>query len=110
MRTKAQRADDRFTRAYYSIERVEWVQRQRSIVSGRRPCVNAHVKNGGKGLKGSYIWIVPLTDIEHKELDGQVHAGGRKTFERKYNIDLLDAARETQERWLLYVMANTREW
>jgi hypothetical protein len=36
-------------RAYGSEERVKWIQRQPSVVSGRRPCENAHVRTGGTG-------------------------------------------------------------
>lgn len=50
-----------FVRAYGSPARVAWVRAQPSVVSGQRPCVNAHVRSGGMGRKADARWIVPLT-------------------------------------------------
>src|SRR5690242_8623293 len=90
-RDKARRDAD-FLRAYGGEERVEWVKLQPSVVSGKVPCVNAHVRVGGMGMKGDYCWIVPLTDEEHREL-GEC---GRASFEAKYAVDLDTAAGRTE--------------
>lgn len=94
--------DPEWSRKYGSPERVRWVQNSRSVVSGRTPCVNAHVTPDeglpvGTGRKAGYQWIVPLTDEEHRE-----HHRGEVTFQRRHRINLADAARETQQRWERY--------
>lgn len=83
-------------RVFGSYDRVEWVTAQPSVASGRGPCVNAHTKNGGAGRKADYIWIVPLTNFEHT---AELHQHGQRTFERKYSIDLIQCAVDTEARW-----------
>ena len=92
---RARRASE-FARCYGSVERVEWVKREPSAASDKRPCVNAHIRNGGAGRKADYRYIVPLTDEEHIEL----HAYGKTWFEDRYGIDLEKAAAETERLWL----------
>lgn len=87
-----------FERSFHSVERVDWIRSLKSVASGRTPCVNAHVKTGGTGIRADYKWIVPLTHEEHMEL----HQHGHKTFERKWNVDLLLAARAVQDLWQLH--------
>ncbi len=84
-----------WNRAYGSQERAKWIARHPSVVSGRTPCVNAHVRTGGVGRKADAKWIVPLTFWEHNE----IHNLGQKTFERKYGIDLLAAAAKIETEW-----------
>lgn len=73
---------------YGSLARVIAVKALPSVVSGRTPCVNAHVRSRGAG--GTYRDIVPLTDAEHREL----HAIGIASFQAKYNVSLTaEAAR-----------------
>jgi len=89
-------------RIYGPPDRPAWMRRQPSVVSGRTPCVSAHVKAedpmgpSGTGRKANARWTVPLTYEEHVEL----HANGQETFEREHGIDLARAARETHARWL----------
>lgn len=85
-----------FARKYGSVERIEWMRWQPSIISGQTPCVGAHVKSGGTGRKSDSCWIVPLTDAEHKEMDDQI---GKRAFERKYGIDLAVEAQKIEARW-----------
>lgn len=94
-RERQEKRDEEFARTYHSVERVEWMQQLPSIISGERPCVNAHVRGGGMARKGDYIWIVPLTDAEHREL----HRVGKQTFERKHGIDLDIAAGTIEHAW-----------
>lgn len=100
-RTKAQK-DAEWLRAYGSAERVEWISRQPSVISGKRPCVNAHIKTGGMGRKADCVWIVPLTFDEHNE----IHQHGQETFAKKHGIDLEVAAVETEMKW----RAQKGEW
>ena len=84
-----------FIRCYESEARVAWVKRQPSVVSGDRPCENAHIRTGGTGRKADAEWIVPLTPAEHRHL----HAVGAKTFEAETGISLYLAAQHTQREW-----------
>ena len=84
-----------FERAYGGAARVEWVQRQPSVVSGASPCCNAHVKTGGAGRKADARWIVPLTREEHDEL----HRIGQRSFEAAHQVDLAHEAYVTESRW-----------
>lgn len=94
-RANRQRKAETFTRAYGGAERVAWITRQPSVVSGEGPCVNAHVKTGGAGRKADARWVVPLTDAEHREL----HQIGQKSFEAKHAIDLAFQAAIIDARW-----------
>ncbi len=93
-RTRAKQKAD-WQRAYHSQERVEFIQRLPSVVSGKSPCVNAHVRTGGMGRKAGSEWIVPLTGAEHIEL----HQRGMASFEAKYVVNLRTLATQTEERW-----------
>lgn len=85
-----------FERAYGSKERVAWIQAQPSVVSGERPCVNAHVRNGGAGRKADAKWIVPLTAQEHENY----HIVGKRFFEKwGGNINLDECAAVIEARW-----------
>lgn len=84
-----------FARTYGSKARVAWVRALPSVVSGKGPCVNAHVRGDGAGRKADYCWIVPLTRDEH---DG-LHFVGVRAFEHGYSVDLKELAAETQRAW-----------
>lgn len=92
------RAKERL-RAYGPLARREWIASQPSILSGRGPCENVHVKCGGTSRKAGAKWIVPLTEAEHHEL----HQHGQKTFEAAHQIDLLHWAAVIDARWEQYV-------
>lgn len=94
-------SDEEFARAYGSLDRVEWVRSLPSVASGKRPCVNAHVRTGGMGRKADARWIVPLTWEEHERL----HRRGPAWFETTYGIDLDAKAAETEVAWQAYSLA-----
>lgn len=101
-RTEEAKAEE-FARKYHSRERVLWMQRQPSIISGEVPCVNAHVGIEGIGRKADYTKIVPLTKAEHDEIEKP--NGGIKTFCAKYSVSiewLLEQAAATERRWQEY--------
>jgi cell division inhibitor SulA len=91
------RADREWVRAYGSEARVAWVRSLPSVVTGMRPCVNAHVRSGGTGRKADACWIVPLTGEEHAEL----HRIGQRSFAAKYRIDLETKAADIERLWQL---------
>lgn len=89
-----------FERKYGSVDRVLWVQRQPSVISGGTPCVNAHMAHEGMGMKGHYTTIVPLTVAEHNEIEAI--NGGIETFCQRHGVtveQLLDHAAEIERRW-----------
>ncbi len=88
-----------FIRTYGSELRCRWMQAQPSIVSGRGPCVNAHIRGDGAGRKADAEWIVPITADEHDEL----HHIGAAAFEKQYGISLYLAAKHTERQWRLYL-------
>lgn len=93
-KVNAKRRARLFADGFHSKRRVEWVRSLPSVVSGRGPCVNAHVVSRGAG--GTYRDIVPLTNAEHIEL----HAIGTASFEAKHNnVSLTEAARRTEAAW-----------
>lgn len=85
-------------RAYGGVSRVAWVQNLPSVATGKFPCVNAHVKNGGLARKADYRWIIPLTYEEHQAL----HLAGRRAFEDHYGINLEVEAQRIQRLWEEY--------
>jgi hypothetical protein len=81
-------------RIYGPPDRPLWVRMQPSVISGKRPCVNAHTRTGGTSYKADYTTIIPITDEEHK----LVHQHGWSYF--GLTQDQLDQfAAETEERW-----------
>lgn len=92
-------------RAHGDVERREWMKRQPCVICGRVPSDAAHVKTGGTGRKADAQLTAPLcsdTACErghHSEYDGRKHAGGKRTFEAKYGVDMLDEARKCQARY-----------
>lgn len=94
---------DEFNRKYHSVERVLWVQRQPSVISGEIPCVNAHIGIEGIGRKADHDRIVPLTKREH-DLMSAVN-GGIGEFCLRYSVTiewLLDQAAAIERRWQEY--------
>lgn len=89
----AKRKAKEFARAYESEERVLWVRSLPSVVSGRGPCENAHIRSRGAG--GGSADIVPLTASEH----GDFHGWGRKEFEKRFGVDLASEARRIERLW-----------
>lgn len=81
-----------FARIYGSEGRVEWIKAHPCLVCGRTPSVNAHTRTGGTGRKADADTIIPLCDPHHREFDN-----GKKSFARKYEIDVADAAHKIDE-------------
>lgn len=69
-----------------------WLHDQPCCITGRRPVIMHHIRDGFYclGKKPDDRFAVPM--IEELHLEG--HRGGWKTFERRYRICLLDLARE----------------
>jgi len=97
----------KFAYEYHSEERVKWVQNWTCIVPGCEgwPCENHHTRAGGMGMKAHYSTIVPLCFVHH----GMIHGPncGRKTFEKRFGLDLREEAAEVERRWRDYVRAET---
>lgn len=96
-RRNPKRKASEFTRAYGSETRVEWIKRQRCVITGLHSSAveNVHVRGGGASRKADACWIVPMISELHKEL----HRVGKQSFEAKYEIDLDAAAAWTESRW-----------
>jgi hypothetical protein len=76
-----------------------WVRRHRCSVSGcqKLPIECAHVRtgtDGGLGLKPSDKWTISLCEFHHLEQ----HAIGESLFEAKYDLNLLELAKEFARR------------
>ena len=90
-------------RQYHSEERCEWTTRQPSVLSGKGPCVNAHVSPrrglpSGTSRKADYRWIVPVTQEEHQLM----HDKGEGTVGAKFGVYLPGKAAGHQAAWLRY--------
>lgn len=76
-----------------------WVRRHRCCVPDcrRTPIECAHVRggtDGGLGLKPSDKWTISLCRFHHLEQ----HEEGERTFEAKYDLNLVDLAIEFARR------------
>lgn len=100
------RRKKRFAENYGSRERVLWLMEQPCVVQveGRmerhhRACdgkiENAHVGTGGMGLKAKASSITSLCARHHRLL----HELGAKTFAGMYNVNLKQAAAQTEHDW-----------
>lgn len=72
-----------------------WIRKHRCSVPDcqRLPVECAHVRtgtDGGAGMKPSDKWAISLCEYHHREQ----HSIGEKAFAAKYDIDLLELARE----------------
>lgn len=90
-----ERLDERFKKAFLSKERVEYIRWLGCAVPDCRktPCENHHVTSRAAG--GSYKDVIPLCEAHHSE----IHAVGKITFAKRYGLDLVECARETDEAW-----------
>ncbi len=103
-RTQEQR-DAKWLHDYGSMERVIWIKNQKSLISDRWPCVNAHTRTGGTSTKAHYTTIIPITDIEHQ----LVHNHGWSVF--GLTLDALDVlAAFTENRWRAYQETRSFAW
>lgn len=75
-----------------------WIRALPSAVSGKSPCVAAHVRIGWNwgAEKPHDHWAVPLTDEEHKAQ----HAMSEKRFWQEHGIDVLLLRAWLYEVWL----------
>jgi hypothetical protein len=76
-----------------------WVRRHHCSVPGCRnlPIECAHVRagtDGGLGLKPSDRWTISLCQYHHVEQ----HEIGEASFERRYDLNLIELAREFAKR------------
>ena len=95
------RAKSEFQRTYHSKERVAFV---RLLPCAFGDCLgglrgirseNAHIETGGTGRKADANKIVPLCHFHHRAL----HTIGRRAFEKSYELNLDEAAAETEAAW-----------
>ncbi len=94
-RQNVKRAAEAVVRAFGSADRIAFIKGLPSVVSGKGPCVNAHVRGGGAGRRADARWIVPMTDAEHKAM----HQMGQQSFAKLHNLDLEALAAETERAW-----------
>lgn len=73
-----------FERAFGGEDHDEWIKWQPSVVSGKTPCVAAHVRGGGVAYRADACWTVPMTYAEHQEM----HNVGQKTYAARHGLDL----------------------
>lgn len=104
---KADRKASEFARCFHSEERVEFVKRLRCVVPGclDRRIENCHAVGGGTSRKAGYEEIYPGCHGHHKE----EHRIGKRSFEKKYGIDLRAEARGTEASWRMHENALTGE-
>lgn len=84
-----------FERAFGGQERVDWMRWQPSVVSGKTPCVSAHVRGGGEARRADAEWTVPMTWQEHQAM----HDTGQESYAAQHGLDLDALAIETERRW-----------
>lgn len=94
-RKNVDRAAKTFARAYGSVERVEWTQRQPCVRCGNSPCEVAHTHTGGMGRKADQNRTIPLCPPCHRQL----HQMGAISFEAMTHLDLLAESDKTQHAW-----------
>lgn len=92
----AKRRKKEFARAYGSTERVAWTKAQPCIACAAKQQIEvAHTVTGGMGRKANASTTVPLCSWCHAEL----HRGGVRSFEQKFNLNLQVSAAENEMRW-----------
>lgn len=89
---------EEFERAFGGEERLAWIRRQPSVVSGKTPCVAAHVRGGGEARRADACWTVPMLYEEHEEM----HHTGQRTFAQQHGLDLDALAIEYERRWQVW--------
>ena len=73
-------------KTFRSEEYLAFIREQPCAVSGKRPADPHHTGRGGVALKCSDHLTVPLC----RELHGECHQIGQKTFQKKYNVDFIE--------------------
>lgn len=73
-----------FERAFGGDDHQEWIRWQPSVVSGKTPCVAAHVRGGGVSRRADARWTVPMLYVEHQ----QMHNDGQDTYAARHGLDL----------------------
>ena len=110
------RSAEETTRIYGTPDRQDWMRRYPcaicTLIHHRQdsPSVIAHAIGGGTARKADACWTIPLCAQHHDELDGRLVAGGRKTFERKYDVDVRDLSRRVDHEWTLYAVLHQLEF
>jgi hypothetical protein len=96
-RVNRQRKSKNWTRAYGSVERVQFVAALPCAVLMCLEAVseNAHIIPGGTGRRADAKYIIPLCTFHHR----QIHTIGRASFERAYRINIFEAAERTDAAW-----------
>ncbi len=76
---------------YRNSKYLNWLRSQPCLVSGEKGECAHHVRlgtNGGKGLKPSDYFCIPLLMEYHTAGKNALHMIGEQTFFRRYNIDI----------------------
>lgn len=96
------RSPEETERIYGDANRRAWMRYQPCIFCRRRPCVSAHIRNGGTGRKADASETVPMCSECHDRYDGRKKAAGRRTFLREIGWTMAmveDAAVATERRF-----------
>jgi hypothetical protein len=76
-----------------NVKYLSWLREQNCIVSGEKAQCAHHIRlgtNGGKGIKPSDYFCVPLTNEYHTTGSNAVHLIGEETFLEDNNIDKVE--------------------
>lgn len=90
---------EEYERAFGGEVHQEWIRWQPSVVTGRTPCVAAHVRGGGIARRADACWTVPMTYFEHQRMHNQ----GQESYAAEHGLDLDALAIETDRRFREYL-------
>lgn len=77
-------------RNYRNLKYLNWLREQDCVIAGRKADVTHHVNlgtNGGKGIKASDYFCLPLLNEFHTSGLWAVHSIGEKTFFETFKLD-----------------------
>lgn len=89
---------------YRNADYLSWLRTQKCLVSGGTAECAHHVRlgtNGGKGLKPSDYFCIPLTHDFHTKGPKALHLIGEKTFLNSYKIEIVFVFIDQLRRYLI---------
>lgn len=96
----AKRDEKAWRKAYHSVERVAFVKSLDCVGCFATPCINAHIRSAGIGLKETYQRVVPLCKRCH---DRQHRLGWTAVFALcsvdEIRVYLRQMADRTEAKW-----------